>query len=251
MEDLDLSQESQAALLQYFSSYNTYSEFSSELSHFNEESEKPDLETKAYATETFWEDRYKTDSNTFEWLSNYEEISNILDEWLMNFKKSSRLLVTGCGTSELTQKLSVIGNWSDIVSMDCSPSVIEAMKKKYPSQGVTWDVNDLTHMTYRDGEFSIIIDKATIDALLAADKNSEESEKDDENINHTQNVVKMMKELSRVLQRGGVLIWLSFGENKTNFIQENPWGKNWCLEKSQEIGEAGCMQYTAYLIRKK
>lgn len=55
--------------------------------------------------------------------------------------------------------------YKNILSIDISPSVIEQMKQQFPD--LAWEVMDATKMSYKDGEFDVIIDKGTLDALIS------------------------------------------------------------------------------------
>lgn len=87
--------------------------------------------------------------------------------------------------------------YKTITNIDISHVVIEQMKKKYRDREMTWETVDATAMkNYGDGQFSSIIDKGTLDAMM-----SEESDSLD--------ITKYFGELSRVLKTMGRIVIIS------------------------------------------
>jgi EEF1A lysine methyltransferase 4 len=72
--------------------------------------------------------------------------------------------MVGCGNSKLSDQMYQNG-YKNIVNIDISPSVIDQMKEKFPY--MVWEVMDATKMSYKDGEFDVILDKGTLDALIS------------------------------------------------------------------------------------
>ncbi|KAK9725347.1 hypothetical protein RND81_05G137600 [Saponaria officinalis] len=88
----------------------------------------------------------------------------------------------------------------DIVNIDISSVVIEAMKKKYSNSPkltyITMDVRDMS--TFQTGSFDAVIDKGTLDSILCGD-------------NSKQNSSMMLEEIWRVLKDKGVYILITYG----------------------------------------
>ncbi len=72
--------------------------------------------------------------------------------------------MVGCGNSKLSYQMHQAG-YKNILSIDISPSVIQQMKQEFPE--LSWEVMDATKMSYKDGQFDVIIDKGTLDALIS------------------------------------------------------------------------------------
>jgi len=51
-----------------------------------------------------------------------------------------------------------------VTSIDYSEKVIEAMRVTSPD--LKWEVMDMTKLSFEDGAFDIVIDKAAMDALM-------------------------------------------------------------------------------------
>ena len=76
-------------------------------------------------------------------------------------------MLAGCGNSSLSDDMYKDG-YTNITNMDYSPVVIRNMEEKYPH--MKWDVMDVMSMTYSSGDFDVILEKGTIDALLVGEK---------------------------------------------------------------------------------
>ena len=98
----------------------------------------------------------------FDWYAEYPELKPSFAEY--DLKLTDRILMVGCGNSKLSIQMWEAG-YKDITNIDISPSVIQQMKAQFPQ--MVWEVMDATAMTYRDGEFDVIIDKGTLDALVS------------------------------------------------------------------------------------
>ncbi|CAA2972123.1 methyltransferase 13 [Olea europaea subsp. europaea] len=90
--------------------------------------------------------------------------------------------------------------YEDVVNIDISSVVIEAMQKKYSNRPhlkyIKMDVRDMS--TFETGSFDAVIDKGTLDSLLCV-------------YNSKQNSTKMLEEVSRVLKDEGVYILITYG----------------------------------------
>lgn len=58
-----------------------------------------------------------------------------------------------------------------ITNIDYSPVVIENMRNRSPeARSMKWLVMDATNLEFSDGSFDVVIEKATLDALLVGEK---------------------------------------------------------------------------------
>ncbi|MCO5569195.1 hypothetical protein L7F22_022905 [Adiantum nelumboides] len=91
--------------------------------------------------------------------------------------------------------------YKDIVNIDISPIVIEAMQKKYYTmpqlQYLTMDVLDMSF--FEDCSFDAVIDKGTLDSIMCG-------------MGAPCNAEIMLTEISRVLKPGGVYILITYGD---------------------------------------
>lgn len=68
-----------------------------------------------------------------------------------------------------------------------------------------WDVMDVRDLKYADGQFDLIVDKSTIDALLCGDQ-------------AYLNVSIMLRECQRVLKEGGYYVAISYGQPENRIL---------------------------------
>ncbi|KDO33001.1 hypothetical protein SPRG_02692 [Saprolegnia parasitica CBS 223.65] len=117
-----------------------------------------------FARKEYWDEFFtKRQEKAFEWYGQYAHMRPVLKTLV---KPSDRILVVGCGNSDLSPLWAQDG-YKHMTSMDFSELVIAEMKQKHPK--MTWDVMDMTKMTYANGSFDCIMDKGALDALMATD----------------------------------------------------------------------------------
>ncbi|XP_074307360.1 uncharacterized protein LOC141642453 [Silene latifolia] len=152
--------------------------------------------TQAYGEASYWDRRYTQDQSPFDWYQNYSALSPLLNLYL---SPSNRLLVVGCGNSAFSEGMANDG-YEDIVNIDISSVVIEAMQKKYSnSSKLTYITMDVRNMSaFQTGSFDAVIDKGTLDSILCGD-------------NSKQNSSMMLEEVRRVLKDNGVYILITYG----------------------------------------
>mmetsp|Transcript_38708 Transcript_38708/g.28062 ORF Transcript_38708/g.28062 Transcript_38708/m.28062 type:complete len:133 (-) Transcript_38708:1629-2027(-) len=110
------------------------------------------------------------------------------------------ILVPGCGNSNLSEKLHSSLGFSNILSTDFEPEIIQKMNER-GVKGLKYEVSDSTNMKdqYTDNSFTTIIDKGTFDAICI-DATKETKEKCN----------KYLNELVRVsMAKGGQIIIVS------------------------------------------
>ena len=86
-----------------------------------------------YGDQSYWDNRYKNQIESFEWYVSYQELKSHLEKALQindhAMKKVPTLLV-GCGNSLLSEGLFHDG-FTSILSVDYSEVVIKKMQRKY------------------------------------------------------------------------------------------------------------------------
>lgn len=74
--------------------------------------------------------------------------------------------IKGCGNSKLSEDMYRDG-FRCITNIDYSEVVIENMKDRSPeARSMQWIVMDMTDLKFPNGSFDVVIEKATLDALL-------------------------------------------------------------------------------------
>ena len=120
----------------------------------------------AYKIQDYWDKRYTKEDN-FEWCKGYDDFKELIHKHLRN---NDRILMLGCGNSALSEQLYKDG-YRNIVNIDFSPVVIENMKQKCQHLvEMEWSVMDITSMTFSPNSFDVVIEKATLDALMVEEK---------------------------------------------------------------------------------
>ena len=146
-----------------------------------------------YESIEYWEKRYANDGaeETFEW---YLPYSHGIRELLAQVAKhDERILVIGCGNSTMSEEMYDDG-FKNLVSTDVVPRILRRMRQRSRHrEGLVFEQQDATQLTYEDASFDVVIDKGTIDAIDVGPKN----------------VPNVVREAHRVLTPGGRFIVFS------------------------------------------
>ncbi|GAB4859031.1 hypothetical protein Ancab_010499 [Ancistrocladus abbreviatus] len=152
--------------------------------------------SQAYGEASYWDIRYSQESGPFDWYQRYCSLAPLLNLYL---PRGSRILVVGCGNSALGEGM-VDDGYEDVVNIDISYVVIEAMRKKYCNRPqlkyIKMDVRDMS--TFQTGSFDAVIDKGTLDSLLCGN-------------NSQQDAAMMLEEVGRVLKEQGIYMLITYG----------------------------------------
>ncbi|XP_047377763.1 eEF1A lysine and N-terminal methyltransferase isoform X2 [Sciurus carolinensis] len=151
--------------------------------------------SKEFGSVDYWEKFFQQrGKKAFEWYGTYLELCGVLHKYI---KPRERVLVIGCGNSELSEQLYDVG-YQDIVNIDISEAVIKQMKERNASRRpqMSFLKMDMTQMEFPDASFQVVLDKGTLDAVLT-----------DEEEKTLQQVDRMLAEVGRVLQ-GRETEWL-------------------------------------------
>ncbi|XP_066887721.1 eEF1A lysine and N-terminal methyltransferase isoform X2 [Kogia breviceps] len=155
---------------------------------------------KEFGSIDYWEKFFQQrGKKAFEWYGTYLELCGLLHKYI---KPREKVLVIGCGNSELSEQLYDVG-YQDIVNIDISEVVIKQMKERNASRRpqMSFLKMDMTQMEFPDASFQVVLDKGTLDAVLT-----------DEEEKTLQQVDRMLAEVGRVLQVGGRYLCISLAQ---------------------------------------
>ncbi|KZV33655.1 hypothetical protein F511_12354 [Dorcoceras hygrometricum] len=152
--------------------------------------------TQAYGESWYWDDRYTQDPAQFDWYQSYPALAPLISFYI---RRRHHVLVVGCGNSAFSESM-VDDGYDEVVNIDFSSVVIEAMKKKYPIHPnlkyMTMDARDMS--SFSANSFDAVVDKGTLDSLLCGQ-------------NSRPNANRMLEEVYRVLKENGVYILITYG----------------------------------------
>ena len=132
-----------------------------------------------YGDPKYWEKRYKDEpESTFDWyqcpshsnrLSGYESLKPFIKELIT---LASKILVLGCGNSELSEQLYDDG-FPLIDSIDISASVISQMRvRNLAREKMKFEVMDVRELHYDAMAYDLVLDKGTLDAILCGENSA-------------------------------------------------------------------------------
>jgi SAM-dependent methyltransferase len=158
-----------------------------------------------YATKDYWEERFATEKD-YEWLMSYQQLAAQLTPYL---QANTRILMVGCGNSPFSADLYDAG-YTNIVNIDYSETVIAAMKARHDiaRPKMEWRVMDMTDLSdLSDTSFDVVIDKATMDALLSTEGDVWNPER-----SCIDQARAMCAHVSRILKLGGHFLQISLAQ---------------------------------------
>ncbi|NXH19905.1 MET13 protein, partial [Bucco capensis] len=136
----------------------------------------------------------------FEWYGGFPELCPVLHKYV---RPRDKVLVVGCGNSELSEQMYDMGMCEDIVNIDISDAVIRQMQERSRSKRpkMNYLIMDMLQMDFPDAKFHVVLDKGTLDAILTDEEDATLAKVD-----------KMFAEISRVLQVGGRYLCVSLAQ---------------------------------------
>ncbi|MCQ2820291.1 MAG: class I SAM-dependent methyltransferase [archaeon] len=187
-----------------------------------------------YSAQRYWETRYMEYSNTFEWLESYDTLSPYLTKLFSDIASQIQLDVSslnvmniGCGTSELPEKLYTDLGIRNILNIDFSQTVINAMQRKYLScPEILWECANAFDENYfsdpnKKDLFDVIIDKFTGDTFSLM----EESEP---------KILSYYSNVYSCLKNGGVFLMITNDNEKGNMLMKSKFGMNFKIEEIKQ-----------------
>ncbi|NXL44629.1 MET13 protein, partial [Podilymbus podiceps] len=136
----------------------------------------------------------------FEWYGAFPQLCPVLRKYV---RPRDKVLVVGCGNSELSEQMYDTGMCEDIVNIDISEAVIRQMQERSGSKRpkMSYLLMDVLQMDFPDDHFQVVLDKGTLDAVLTDEEEATLAKVD-----------KMFAEISRVLQVGGRYLCVSLAQ---------------------------------------
>jgi len=152
----------------------------------------------------FWNERYEQKAETFDWLEEYSDLRDVIEE-VTKGSRSARFLNVGCGNSPLPEQMYDDG-YHNIDNIDYSDIVISQMQQRNLNRSeMRWTTMDARQMTYENNTFDVIIDKGTLDAFSCMKGNDLA-------------IACYLTEAFRVLRPGGVYLCNTFGTPKERAV---------------------------------
>ncbi|CAG9784682.1 unnamed protein product [Diatraea saccharalis] len=188
---------------------------------------------KEFSNKDYWNKFFKKRGNkAFEWYGEYLELCSHLHKYI---KPKDAILIPGCGNSSLSADLYDVG-YHNIINIDVSEVVIRQMKSINANRkNMQFLCLDATNTSFEDEQFSVVLDKGTLDALMPDD--TEET---------TTIIDKYFSEIKRVLKFGGRFVCISLLQSHIlHKLLETFCDKSWmfrvvrCHEAEQKNADNG------------
>uniref|UniRef100_A0A1I8NT36 eEF1A lysine and N-terminal methyltransferase homolog n=1 Tax=Stomoxys calcitrans TaxID=35570 RepID=A0A1I8NT36_STOCA len=150
-----------------------------------------------FATVDYWNSFFrKRGKEAFEWYGEYMELCEQIHKYV---RRNDKILMLGCGNSKLSMDMYDSG-FKDITNIDISAVAIKKMQEinTRTRSDMKFLQMDATNMSFDDEQFSVALDKGTLDALFVDDT---------DDVRKT--VESYFKEIGRVLRTGGRYVCIS------------------------------------------
>jgi EEF1A lysine methyltransferase 4 len=183
--------------------------------------------SRLYTTQQYWDYRYRSreaggeGDSSYEWLASWEVVRGVIDALLPD--KDARVLLVGCGTSRLGVDMHEAG-YRNVVQSDYSDECLRSMSSQFPHVPyIRADMlkleADLHEALGEEELFDAVIDKAAMDALLAAKGDTWDPPEDLLDIART-----ICAQTVRVLRPGGLYLQISFAQPhfRRKYLEQEP-----------------------------
>ncbi|XP_060773541.1 eEF1A lysine and N-terminal methyltransferase isoform X2 [Neoarius graeffei] len=150
-----------------------------------------------FSSADYWERFFrKRGEKAFEWYGDYNSLCGVLHKYI---KPREKVLVVGCGNSELSEQLYDVG-YRHLTNIDISETVVAHMNQRNVQRrpDLTFHQVDATQTGYESGSFQACLDKGTLDAMASEEEGVVAS--------------KMLAEMGRVLAVSGRYICVTLAQ---------------------------------------
>ncbi|XP_051866976.1 eEF1A lysine and N-terminal methyltransferase [Pristis pectinata] len=200
--------------------------------------------SKEFSSAEYWETFFKKrGGSAFEWYGTYVDHCAVLHKYI---KPKDKVLVVGCGNSELSEQMYDVG-YQSITNIDISEVVINQMKERNAVRrpAMTFTKMDMMQMEFSDSQFQVVLDKGTLDAIMT-----------DESDGTLRSVERMFAEIGRVLQVGGRFLCISLAQEHiakkavSHFSQEGWPVRVHAIEEQSEASRQFVMPVFTFVFTK-
>ncbi|GMK57841.1 hypothetical protein CspeluHIS016_0406750 [Cutaneotrichosporon spelunceum] len=199
---------------------------------------------EGYGTREYWEKRYAAEPEGyhFDWILKPDYLLGLVRD-ITGGQTDVRILMLGCGNSLLSEVLYDAG-YTQIVNIDYSAVVIQQMKERHAQArpAMTWLEMDVTDLQFGE-EFDVVIDKATMDAMLTT-KGDPWNPPEKDVVNATKEVDEGLRVL-RKRQGSKFIYWTWFAGPFRRRYFENREG--WKFS-TREVGPPQGFDYYQYML---
>uniref|UniRef100_A0A3Q2YKM5 eEF1A lysine and N-terminal methyltransferase n=1 Tax=Hippocampus comes TaxID=109280 RepID=A0A3Q2YKM5_HIPCM len=150
-----------------------------------------------FSSAEYWERFFKKrGEKSFEWYGDYNKLCGVLHKYI---KMQDKVLVVGCGNSELSEQLHDVG-YKHLTNIDISETVVSHMNQRNAERrpDLKFQQVDATQMPYQDACYQAALDKGTLDAMAS-----------EEGGDLARN---MLTEVGRVLSVGGRYVCITLAQ---------------------------------------
>uniref|UniRef100_A0A8C4DJ52 eEF1A lysine and N-terminal methyltransferase n=1 Tax=Dicentrarchus labrax TaxID=13489 RepID=A0A8C4DJ52_DICLA len=150
-----------------------------------------------FSSAEYWERFFKKrGEKAFEWYGDYNKLCGVLHKYI---KVQHKVLVVGCGNSELSEQLYDVG-YKHLTNIDISETVVTHMNQRNTERrpGLTFQQVDATQTPYEDASYQAALDKGTLDAMASEEEGALARN--------------MLTEVGRVLSVGGRYVCVTLAQ---------------------------------------
>ncbi|XP_070817194.1 eEF1A lysine and N-terminal methyltransferase [Chaetodon trifascialis] len=150
-----------------------------------------------FSSAEYWERFFKRrGEKAFEWYGDYNKLCGVLHKYI---KVQHKVLVVGCGNSELSEQLYDVG-YKHLTNIDISETVVTHMNQRNAERrpGLTFQQVDATQTPYEDASYQAALDKGTLDAMASEEEGALARN--------------MLTEVGRVLSVGGRYVCVTLAQ---------------------------------------
>ncbi|KAM9357690.1 eEF1A lysine and N-terminal methyltransferase [Symphorus nematophorus] len=176
-----------------------------------------------FSSAEYWERFFKKrGEKAFEWYGDYNKLCGVLHKYI---KVQHKVLVVGCGNSELSEQLYDVG-YKHLTNIDISETVVTHMNQRNAERrpGLTFQQVDATQTPYEDASYQAALDKGTLDAMASEEEGALARN--------------MLTEVGRVLSVGGRYVCVTLAQESViklaveHFVQLGWAVRLHCLQES-------------------
>ncbi|XP_065113425.1 eEF1A lysine and N-terminal methyltransferase [Paramisgurnus dabryanus] len=167
-----------------------------------------------FSSADYWERFFrKRGEKAFEWYGDYNSLCGVLHKYI---KPRDKVLVVGCGNSELSEQLYDVG-YHQLTNIDISETVVSHMNQRNAEcrPDLTFQQVDATQTGFESGSFQAALDKGTLDAMASEEEGAL--------------AARMLAEVGRVLAVGGRYVCVTLAQEHVIKLAVEHFAQGWAV----------------------